>query len=57
MLVRRVWPSRPTFDSPFADVDQLRREMLQLFDAAAGEGVGRRRGAATGRDRALPPRL
>ena len=37
MLVRRVWPSRPTFDSPIADFDQLRREMLRLFDTAAGD--------------------
>ncbi|MGA7741560.1 MAG: hypothetical protein WBP56_24990 [Polyangia bacterium] len=29
MLVRRVWPSRPTFDPPFADFDSLRREMLR----------------------------
>jgi HSP20 family protein len=34
MLLRRVWPSRPMFDSPFADFDQLRREMLRVFDAA-----------------------
>ena len=40
MLVRRVWPSRPTFDSPFADVAELRREMLRLLDAAAGETFG-----------------
>ncbi len=40
MLVRRVWPSRPTFDSPFADFDQLRREMLRLFDTAAGDAFG-----------------
>ena len=37
MLVRRVWPGRPTFDSPFAYVDQVRREMLRLLDAVAGE--------------------
>ena len=40
MLVRRVWPSRPTFDSPFNDFDQVRREMLRLFDAVAGETFG-----------------
>jgi HSP20 family protein len=40
VLVRRVWPSRPTFDSPFADLDQLRREMLRLLDAAGGEASG-----------------
>jgi len=40
MLVRRVWPSRPAFDSPFADLDQLRREMLRLIDAASAETAG-----------------
>jgi HSP20 family protein len=40
MLVRRVWPSRPTFDSPFADFDNLRREMLRLLDAADGDTFG-----------------
>ena len=40
MLVRRVWPSRPTFDSPLADFDSVRREMLRLLDAVAGETVG-----------------
>lgn len=37
MLVRRVWPSRPTFDSSFSDFDQLRREMLRLLDTASGD--------------------
>jgi len=36
MLLRRVWPSRPAFDNPFADFDNLRREMLRVFDAVAG---------------------
>ena len=40
MLVRRVWPSRPAFDSPFADFDSVRREMLRLFDSVAGETSG-----------------
>ncbi|MGB8297399.1 MAG: Hsp20/alpha crystallin family protein [Polyangia bacterium] len=40
MLVRRVWPSRPTFDSPFADFDNLRREMLRLLDAGDGDTSG-----------------
>lgn len=40
MLVRRVWPARPTFDSPFADVDQVRREMLRLLDAVTGDTFG-----------------
>lgn len=38
MLMRRVWPSRPSFDSPFADLEQFRRQMLRLFDlAGSGE--------------------
>jgi HSP20 family protein len=40
MLLRRVWPSRPTFDSPFADFDQLRREMLRLLDTSSGDTSG-----------------
>jgi HSP20 family protein len=40
MLVRRVWPSRPTFDGPFGDFDQVRREMLRLLDTVSGETVG-----------------
>jgi HSP20 family protein len=40
MLVRRNWPSRPSFNSPFADFDQLRHEMLRLFDGASGDGPG-----------------
>ncbi len=37
MLLRRVWPSRPAFDNPFGDFDSLRREMLRVFDAVAGQ--------------------
>jgi len=37
MLLRRVWPSRPTFESSFSDFDQIRREMLRLLDTA-GDG-------------------
>lgn len=40
MLLRRVWPSRPTFDNSFTDFDQLRREMLRLLDGATDETVG-----------------
>jgi HSP20 family protein len=40
MLVKRVWPARPTFDTPFADVDQVRREMLRLLDTVAGDTFG-----------------
>ena len=39
MLVRRVWPSRPTFEGSFSDFDQIRREMLRLLDAAPGDGA------------------
>ncbi len=40
MLVRRVWPSRPTFDSPFADFDEFRREMLRLLDTVPSDTFG-----------------
>jgi HSP20 family protein len=39
MLTRRGWPSRPTFESPFTDYDQLRREMLRLFDTVSGDAT------------------
>lgn len=45
MIFRRVWPQRPSFAGPFAGLDQLRREMLRLFDShedgvpEAGAGV------------------
>ncbi len=35
MLLRRVWPSRPTFENPFADLDNLRREMLRVIGSVA----------------------
>lgn len=37
MLVRRVWPGRPTFEGSLSDFDQVRRELLRLFDSVAGE--------------------
>lgn len=40
MLVRRVWPHRPTFDGPFADFDSVRREMLRFLDSVGGDVVG-----------------
>ena len=40
MLVRRISPSRPTFDSPFSDFDDVRRDMWRLLDAVAGEAFG-----------------
>jgi len=39
MLVRRVWPSRPTFDGPFADFDQLRRDLLRWLDGVGNEAL------------------
>ena len=39
MLVRRVWPSRPTFENSLSDFDQMRREMLRLLDATTSEGA------------------
>jgi HSP20 family protein len=41
MLLRRVWPSRPAFENPFADFEQLRREMLRMFDAVASNDGAR----------------
>lgn len=41
MLLRRVWQSRPGFDYPFPDFDQLRREMMRLFDSASGVDTAR----------------
>ncbi len=40
MLLRRVWPSRPTFDSSFADFDSMRREMLRLLDSVPADTSG-----------------
>jgi HSP20 family protein len=41
MLVRGVWPSRPTLDSSFGDLYQLRHEMQRLLaTATAGESHG-----------------
>ena len=45
MIVRRVWPSRPTFEGTVSDFDQIRREMLRLLDTVTddvgpGSGVG-----------------
>ena len=40
MLVLRVWPSRPTFDSSFSDFDQMRREMDGEASAPCRDGIG-----------------
>lgn len=37
MLVRRVWPGRPTFNGSLSEFEQARREMLRLFDSMANE--------------------
>lgn len=37
MIVRQVWPSRPTFDASLRGYEQLRRDMLHMLDAFAGE--------------------
>lgn len=41
MLVRRLWPSMPTFQRPFAEFEQLRREMMRrLLEGVADDTVG-----------------
>ena len=41
MLLRRVWPSRPTFDNTFGDFENVRRDMQRLLDAVeSGSEVG-----------------
>jgi HSP20 family protein len=40
MLMRQVWPSRPGFDSPLNNIDQLRREMLRLFEGQSSPREG-----------------
>jgi HSP20 family protein len=42
MFVRRVWPSRPTYESSLYDFDQIRREMLRLLDTGTGDGAPER---------------
>jgi HSP20 family protein len=37
MIIRQVWPSRPTFDASLRGYEQLRRDMLSMLDAFAGE--------------------
>jgi HSP20 family protein len=40
MLIRRVWPSRPTFEGAFPDFDPLRREMMRLVDTLSSDTFG-----------------
>lgn len=41
MLLRRVWPSRPSFEGRIPDQDRARREILRWLDALADEPFGR----------------
>ena len=50
MRVRRVWPSRPTFESPFSDYEELRRDMQRLLDSTTSD-----RFANPGRSGVFPP--
>lgn len=40
MLMRRLWPSRPTYETPFAEFEQMRQQMQRWFDALGGNGTG-----------------
>lgn len=40
MLVRHLWPSRPSFPSVSTDFDQIRRDMMRAFDALNTEFRG-----------------
>ena len=37
MIVRRVWPTRPTFEGSLHNYDTLRRELLRALDTFAGD--------------------
>lgn len=37
MIVRRVWPARPTFEGSPHDYDTIRRELLRALDMFAGD--------------------
>ena len=41
MIVRRVWPTRPTFDGSLHNDDALRRELLRTLEMFAGDGEPR----------------
>jgi HSP20 family protein len=38
MIFRPIWPARPTLAGPLGGFDQLRREMLRLFDSVGDTG-------------------
>ena len=38
MIVRRVWPTRPTFDGSAQNYDAFRRELLRTLEMFAGDG-------------------
>jgi len=37
MIVRRVWPTRPTFDGSMHNYDAFRRELLRTLEMFAGD--------------------
>jgi len=37
MIIRQVWPARPTFNASSQNLDQFRREMMRTFDMFAGD--------------------
>src|ERR1041384_4250235 len=41
MIVRRVWPTRPTFEGSLPNFDTLRRELLRTLDMFAGDSETR----------------
>jgi HSP20 family protein len=49
MRSTRAWPSRPTFESAFSDLDSLRHDIFRLLDPA-GRGV-----AGSGSPGVFPP--
>jgi len=39
MLLRRVMPARPAFESSWTELDQLRRQVLRLFESPPGNDL------------------
>jgi HSP20 family protein len=37
MIVKRVWPARPTFEGPSHEYDAIRRDVLRALDMFAGD--------------------
>jgi HSP20 family protein len=36
MIVRRLWPTTPSFESSLTEIDRMRREMERLFEGVTG---------------------